>query len=343
MTYEEFKDEVKERILNYLGPEYVNAKVDIIEVTKNNDQIYESLHIIKPESKVIPAIRLKDFYQEYSDGMGMDSVLLEMVCTFLEAVRQKNTIFVFDMQDYKNIEDKLYIKVINKERNTKYLKDAFTRDVSGTDLVATVRFICGEVSEGTMESCLVDKKMLEMWGIEDDQVYERALRNTYEYFPVKLECMKDVLRELVGIENFEDSVEKKETSEETEIYVLTNSIKTEGAAVMLYPGVLQECAKKIEGDLLILPSSIHELLLIKDNGCLSIDNAQSMVMMINRAEVKTEDVLSDEVYRYDWGERKLMTATDRNQTKVLAERMEEMQGMDGYGEPLEEIEQELAR
>ncbi len=340
MTYEEFKDEVKDRILNYLGPEYVNAKVDIIEVTKNNDQTYESLHIIKPESKIIPAIRLKDFYQEYSDGKGMDCVLLEMACTFLEAVRQEEAIFVFDMRNYKNIEDKLYINVMNKERNKNYLKDAFTRDVSGTDLVAAVRLMCGEVSEGTMGSCLVNKKMLGMWGIEDDQVYERAFRNTYEKFPAKLECMEDVLRELVGIENFEDSAEKKETSEEMEIYVLSNTVKTEGAAVMLYPGVLQECAEKIKGDLLILPSSIHEILLVRDNGCLSIDDAQAMVMTVNRNEVKAEEVLSDEVYRYDRGERKLITATDRNQTKVLAERMEEK---DEYGKPLEEIDQELDR
>ena len=72
---------------------------------------------------------------------------------------------------------------------------------------------------------------------------------------------------------------------------------------------------------------------MKDNGEMSAEELQRMVMQINRTEVKPEEVLSDEVSGYDYREQKLTMATDPVKTKEVVQQME---GMEGQENVLEE-------
>ena len=72
-----------------------------------------------------------------------------------------------------------------------------------------------------------------------------------------------------------------------------------GASVILYPDVLRMAAKKLGGDLLVLPSSIHEVILVRHENIGEYDKIAEFVKEINQKEVLSEDVLSDSVYRYE--------------------------------------------
>ena len=54
----------------------------------------------------------------------------------------------------------------------------------------------------------------------------------------------------------------------------------------------------MEKDLIILPSSIHEVLLLPDDGDISYAEMSRLVTHINRSEVPKEDRLSNQVYLY---------------------------------------------
>ena len=118
-----------------------------------------------------------------------------------------------------------------------------------------------------------------------------------------------------------------------EQYVLTNTAKINGATAILYPNLLQEIGEATQSNFFILPSSIHEVILMKDNGDMNAEELQRMVMEINRTQVAPEEVLSDEVYSYDYRQQKLTMATSPIQTKEL---LDQITGMCDHGVFIEE-------
>ncbi len=85
------------------------------------------------------------------------------------------------------------------------------------------------------------------------------------------------------------------------LLVLTNAISAFGAAAMFYPHILREAAMRIGKSFFILPSSVHEVLLLPDGGEHDPRELHDMVAQINRTEVAAQDVLTDSVYYYDAG------------------------------------------
>lgn len=82
------------------------------------------------------------------------------------------------------------------------------------------------------------------------------------------------------------------------MYVITNRARTNGAGAILYPELLKDFATAIHKDLFILPSSVHECILLPVFGDENIDELKSMVKDINETQVAPEEVLSDSVYYY---------------------------------------------
>ncbi len=164
-----------------------------------------------------------------------------------------------------------------------------------------------------------------------EDVYEQALRNTERLLPPKIQKFEDVW--LLG----EDEGMKSKKLEPNTMYILSNEVSLHGATAMLYPGLLQDIGKATRGSFFILPSSVHETILIRDNGEISAEEFQRMVMEVNRTKVSPDEVLSDEVYRYDYRERKLIMETDPAQTK---EYIEQLAAVHERGDSMEEADSE---
>ena len=111
---------------------------------------------------------------------------------------------------------------------------------------------------------------------------------------------------------------------------------------MLYPGLLQSIAEATRSSFYILPSSIHEVLLIKEDNSMDARELQSMVMDINQSEVAPHEVLSNQVYFYDGKEQKISLALSTEETKELAGNRE--MATAGYeGMENESMEEEMER
>lgn len=126
------------------------------------------------------------------------------------------------------------------------------------------------------------------------------------------------------------------------MYVLTNPQKSKGAAAMLYPGLLQSIAEATQSSFYILPSSIHEVLLMKEGNGMGAKELQSMVTDINQAQVPPQEVLSNQVYFYDGKEQKISLALSPEETRELAGNREMVSA--GYeGMETESMEEEMER
>lgn len=327
MTYEKFMELVKEQILSFLPEEYANAEVMIQEVTKNNDQKFQAVCMKRPADRIVPTIYLDGYYQMHQNGRDMDSILAALAKTHQESMAESAKWLSFHADDYESVKSRLYVTVLNRDNNQNYLRDVVHKDIPDTDITAVVKVLCENRKEIGTASFLVKENMLEMWRISGEALYEQALKNTEGLFKPE---MFNVMAVLSGCD--EEEAKSKELFPYAQ-YVLTNDAKTNGATVMLYPNLLQEIGEATRSNFFILPSSIHEVILLKDNGEMSAEELQRMVMTINRTQVAPEEVLSDEVYCYDYEQQKLTMATEPSQTK---EFIAQMSGMYGQHESLEE-------
>jgi len=83
------------------------------------------------------------------------------------------------------------------------------------------------------------------------------------------------------------------------MYVISNEQQLQGAAAVFYPGMMEAAARELKGDFFLLPSSVHEMLLVPDDGNMTAAELSTMVSTVNRQEVAPELRLSDNVYHYD--------------------------------------------
>lgn len=327
IKYEEFTEQIKKQILSYLPEEYANADVTIQEITKNNDQKYHAMCIKRPGDRIVPNVYLDGYYEMHQNGRDMNSILTVLAKVYRESIMESTELLSFHTNEYESVKDRLYVTALNRDNNQNYLKDAVHKDIADMDITAAVRVLCeNREGEGTA-SFLVKNSMLECWGISGEELYEQALKNTEHIFKPECYSMSEILSECD-----EEETKSKELLP-YEMYLLSNDAKLNGATVMLYPNLLQEIGEATKSNFFILPSSVHELILIKDNGKMSAEEFQRMVMEINRTQVAPEEVLSDEVYSYDYREQKVVLATNPDQTK---EFVAQLSGMCEQGYHLEE-------
>lgn len=181
-------------------------------------------------------------------------------------------------------------QLVNRDRNAKFLESVPQEEF--LDLALIYRVVL-KVSEGEVASYVVSKKLLQEIGILPEELSQAAKENTKSLLGVYCRRLGEMLCEQFGME-----LPQEQGTESMSIWVLTNSVKANGAVLMTYPSVLMELAEKLESNLLILPSSIHEVLILaeRDNG--KVEDFREMVKTVNKTGVPEQEFLSDNVYRF---------------------------------------------
>ena len=194
------------------------------------------------------------------------------------------------------------------EKNTELLKDI--PHVRFLDMAVVFYLLLDRNEKGRM-TALIHNNHLECWKITGDELYQIAKVNTPKLFPAKIQTLGQVLLEICKVQ-FGDSLNPdmiEELSEEEDtassFYVLSNGDGVKGAGCILYEGCLRKLAEQQHSDLIILPSSIHEVLLVCDRGEMNYQELNEMVKCINKENVPMEDVLSDRIYRYSCADDKI--------------------------------------
>lgn len=129
------------------------------------------------------------------------------------------------------------------------------------------------------------------WGISLNELLLAARENTPRLFPAQMVDMDEMIQRA--------GVSFPEEENTIPMYIMTNRQEVNGASVLLYDDVLQEFASQKKTDFYILPSSIHEVILVPSN---RIDNPAQLFTMVadaNQTVVALGDVLSDSVYYYN--------------------------------------------
>lgn len=329
LSFEEFSQKIKNEIMQYMPQEYHDAVFGLVEINKQNDEKYTAL-VMDTAQKIAPNLYLESYYHTYQETEEIETILQAIAQKYLDAMKQGEEILGFDVNDYVQVKERLFLSVLNKENNEQYIKGHCYKEVPGTDLVAAVKVLCNG-KDGEQATFMVNGSQLSAWGISEEGIYEQAFLNTPGLFPPELMNMKDVIKNLSLMEDMDpdlasllQSIPEAEQADPfvllpQEPYILGNDKKMNGATALLYQDTLQTIAERTGSNFFILPSSIHELILIKDTGDVDVEDLQLKVMDVNRTVLSPEDFLSDEIYCYDRQEQKIFMATDREYTKKRIE------------------------
>lgn len=296
MRYETFQTKVTDTLQEQLGEDY---RLILQKVPKNNGTILDGLCIMRNTSRSSPTIYLNSYYEQYQEGIPFSSIIQEIL-----QIYQENTMVthldVSILDDFSLLKDKVLYKLIHTASNQELLADV--PSVPCLDLSMVFYLFLDKNEDGQMTS-LIHNDHMQSWNTSLEELHQLATANTPLFLPAELKTMSEVIKSIakehLGTdyrENFVDDL--LSAPDVAPLYVLTNSSGIFGACAMLYPGQLKNFADMLEKDLVILPSSIHEVLLIPYEDSICFEELTGLVTQINRTEVPLEDRLSDQVYLY---------------------------------------------
>ena len=295
MDFETFKEELREDMEKALyertGTEH---SVNIQTVEKMNET-YEAL-TIKPENSDIGVnINANELFRAYSDGMDYDRLVDGAVNKARDALENSPNFNIEAFKDYDKMKETLAMEVVSAERNADLLTTVPHKDME--DMAVVYRFV---ISTGVGESgsVLVTNKMLDEYGITPEQLHADAMKNAPEVRPMEIKGMGEVLAEQMGIENAE-MLGFAIPPEQDQMLVASVKGNVHGAGVLAYEDFMDKASDRVGGSFFILPSSIHEILIIPDNGQFDLKSLENMVREVNATTVDPVDKLTDNVYHYD--------------------------------------------
>ena len=312
---QEFAEYIKNHIREYLPADYQDADISLKEVTKGNDRTLTGLIIRRDDETVTPTIYLEHYGEQFGKGRPMEDIMKELAQIKMESSLEL-PIDVKGLEDYETARPLLAIRLCDPEKNQEYLKDKPCTACG--ELAASYRIQVMEGSEGTA-SAIIANDMLGLWGITPEQLHHDAVTAENARSPVCLYTMHDVMSEIMFSAkptNLFNQPEPIETGA-VPMYVLTNQSRLDGAGVLARDGVLDKIGDLVGSDFYVLPSSIHEVLIVPDNGNMQAKELEDMVKEVNASQVAPEDLLSDKVQYYDRTAKTL----GRKQEKGLLERL----------------------
>lgn len=290
MTKENFAEELRNRLPEYMPDRYKNLTFSEKKTNKNNGVELTGI-LVDDGSGCAPAIYIDKMYDNFCDKPDFEKIIRNLAKTIVDVMDSK--------PDTDNILKKIkegfthvIPKLINAEKNQELLKNCPHRFF--LDLAVVY-----EIMLGTNQFILIRNEMSDYHGMTEDELYHLAVKNVREQKQVV--TLNQILKEMVGVE---------EDLEQIPMLIVKTKYVTHGASVMLCEDVLSEAADMLKSDLYILPSSINEIIVIPVDFRNGVTGLKDMVNTVNQTQVLPEEFLSDSVYFFDRKLKRLSIAEE---------------------------------
>ena len=300
MNYEDFKEQFTDDVMDRLFEQGIEVKIEMREVNKLNES-YEAITVTPEGSNVGVNVNIDNFYEAMNNGKSYDEVLDKAVDIITKGINERPFFDIDAMTDYSQMKDKLVMEVVSAETNKEMLANVPHQDME--DMAVVYRFVVNSDDEGRA-TILVTNQILDSMGVTPEQLHNDAMENAPNLKPVEIKGMTEVMAEMMGVsvEELAGMGMPADPANE-QMYVATVPDKIHGAGVLAYQNFMDQAAERAGGDFYILPSSIHEVLIVPDNGAMKLADLEAMVKEVNATQVAPADKLTDSVYHYDSKEK----------------------------------------
>lgn len=329
-SYSEFMEHIKENVTDYLPERFESAEITIRQVVKNNDMVLDGLMIFSHGSHVSPAIYLNPLYEQYKEGKDLDEIVSNIADAYIEniepVVNKEFQAQLEDLGNYEIVKDYIFPKLVNREKNSIRLQNVPYTQMEDLAVTYNVK-ITGD--SDSISSLLITNSMLNTYGLTIEELHEKAVENMERLSPAVCISLMDAAEAVIadGLserEGLSDEEVREHAGEiisisGIEMYCLTNRFKINGAASIISENVQRMVADQVGGDYYVLPSSVHEVIIVPKRMNISPRKLTDMVNAVNAKLVLEDEYLSDNIYQYDAKEHKFsMCIPERNLKENLA-------------------------
>lgn len=312
MEYEQFKEQFTEDVKQALQDRNLDVKTDIHQINKPNES-YDSMTITPEGSHIGVNLNMSRFYETCENGASYSEAVENATDMVEKGIKESPAVDVESLTSYDFMKDKLAMEVVSLETNAEMLVNVPHQNIE--DMAVIYRCVLESGEEG-MASVVVSNAMLDTFGVSKEQLHADAMANAPEIKPAVIKGMNEVMQEMMGDEFASLGLDMNPADEM--MFVATVPDKIHGAGVIAYQDFMDQAAEKLGGNFFVLPSSIHEILLVKDEGQTNFHDLEAMVQEVNATQVSPEERLTDSVYHYDAKDHVFELAEkfeDRMQTK----------------------------
>ena len=294
MDFKEFVNKLEQDLKDAMAEISPGATVDVRSVEKLQEGSYTGITISPAGGNVGMNLNANQLFDQMQDGQSYEGVLAVAVSTAERGLHDMPAVDVSELMNYEAAKKYLCFDVVGSDRNADMLEKVPHTDKENISMVYRLQL---DSTENGAATVLITNAMMEQFGVTKEQLHADAMENAQEIRPADFRTMAAVMAEMMGMP------EEMMADMAPPMYVATNQDKVQGAAVMFYPDFMDQAAKELGGDIFILPSSVHEVLILPDDGNMNAQELKEMVTSINASEVSPEDRLTDSVYHYDAQER----------------------------------------
>ena len=297
---EEFAEKVLKEVMEKAGG---SLRVQIVPANKNNGVTLTGITASRPGSSGGACIYLDGYYEDYCDNrITLDGVAEDVYGKLMEHCNDLDGVDMRVLWDWETAKSHIRAKLVNREMNHELLKKVPCRDFLDLAVIYYVT-MDGLMEDGTAAFTVSDKNM-EVWKKEEDDLYEMAVSNMRLDGEPIFEDMEKIIHHIMPDAIFDLAVGIPKFRS----YVLTNPQKVFGAVELLDGDTLKGIGDKLGSDFAVLPSSLHESIIVPADMRVSYQELASIVRSVNMESVAMEERLSDHVYLYERGEGVLKIA-----------------------------------
>lgn len=248
----------------------------------------EKSGIIIGEGTIRPII-----YPSFKDGASVNDIVDETIESYKQFERSKN--FNFNLRhvmSWDYAKDHLTL-CLRRKTTENILKQDFL------DLEMCVRVLLPEDKRNPFRYDSVSSYVVKPGffpDVKEEEIFNRAFQNLK-----KDAVVNDMVKTLMMRTGF--SMEQIQTMGlliPIPMIVVSNKTGHYGASTICDMEILDGLAKDYESNLLIIPSSIHECIVIPTNQLdMDVEEVTEIVKAVNTTEVPEEEILSDHVYIFN--------------------------------------------
>ena len=290
MEFTSFLNLIIHGVQQKFGAEY---QIEVQNVAKNNGVQRTGIVARKENMNSFPTVYLNEYYREDLDGDDCEKIA-QMVYERIKEAELSEPVDMSVFSDFQKAKKQIGFKLVNTEKNEALLKEIPHREFFNLSMVYF--YLMPEEHFEGRATVSIKNHHMKTWKIKEEELYQVAYENTPVLFPSKIDSMQNFMKDLPA---------KNMMQNDVPMFILSNEQRLFGASCMLYPGELESFARLLDSNLYILPSSVHEIIIVPERPGMNTKLFLKVVVAVNYSQVEEEEILADSVFFYNKKEESL--------------------------------------
>lgn len=290
MKQQEFYEQIKQVVKELLGETY---SIGFFQIQKVGMEQQDALFIRKQTQPIFPVIYLQEYYRQWEQGKEIETLAKDLVIEYT----QKSSSQTIAADDFKvlnqqeAVKSKVFFCCVSKEQVPSNIPHREMLDL------AIFYGIFLKCQKEMITFVTITKDMMECYHVTEEELFQLAMENTPNLFPESVRTLREMLTSILS--PMEQTSSFHNNKSKYEMLILSNTANFYGFSAVFYPNVLEQLAEERKENLIVIPSSIHEAIVLADLKEVTVQELNETIVTVNETQLKEQERLSNQAYYYD--------------------------------------------